>query len=56
MHTETERGSDVIRLIILLLLAGALYFCLHAEPPDVRKDIRAAQKMWEDSELNKFLK
>jgi len=43
-------------IIILFLLGGALYFFLHDDRPNVCKDIRAAQTMWKQSELNKFLK
>ncbi len=41
-------------VIIIVLIAGALYFFLHDSRPNVRKDIRAAQKTWERSELKKF--
>lgn len=46
----------MIRILILIMLAFALYFFLHDDRPDVGKDIRAAQEVWEESELKKFFK
>ena len=46
----------MIRILILIMLAFALYFCFHDSRPNVRQDIRAAQAMWKCSEIRKFLK
>ena len=43
-------------ILILIMLAFAVYFFLHADRPNVRQDIRAAQAMWKCSEIRKFLK